>query len=144
MPPTFLTSRGSIAIRQQDNDQASDVDSVTEEGKICMATDSQPHQTILDLQGSDPSVLLEVLRNILPCTSEGDREYIHLISPPAVVLQLVENKNEISTRGMKWKEYSIMFTRDYNAHISTEDWPTLDESFLQQLKLDVYRVSCKL
>ena len=143
MPPTFLTRRESIARSKQDNCQASDIDSTTEEGKICMATDSQPRQTILDLRGSEPSVLLEVLRNILPCTSEGDtEEYIRLISPPAV-LQLIESRNEILSTDMKWKEYSIIFTRDYNAHISTEDWPTLDESFLQQLKLDIYTVTCK-
>lgn len=143
MPPTFLTRRESIAKSKQDICQARDIDSVTEEGKICMATDLQSHQTtILDLQGSQPSVLLEVLRNIIPCTSEGEG-HIHLISPPAVVLQLIESRNEIST-GMKWEEYSIMFTRDYNAHISTEDWPAFDDSFLQQLKLDVYTVTCNL
>jgi len=145
MPPTFLTRRGRIARSEQDSCQASDIDYVTEEGKICMATDWQPHTTILDLQGSEPSVLLEILRNILSCASEEDTEgLIHLISPPAVVLQLVESRSEISTRGMKLDEYSIMFTRDYNAHISTEDWPTLDEYFLHQLKLDVYTVSCNL
>jgi len=145
MPPTFLTRRGSIARSERDSCQANDIDSVTEE-RACMTADSQPHQTtILDHQGSELSVLLEVLRNILPCTNEEDtEEFIHLISPPAVVLQLVESRSETSTRGMKWEEYSIIFTRDYNAHISTEDWPTLDESFLHQLKLDVYTVSCNL
>jgi len=80
--------------------------------------DDSQHQTevIFDLQGANSWVLLELLRNLLPChspdvgdgdtaagklsDSTGDR-FLHLVSPPAVILPLLEEHND-SSATMKW------------------------------------------
>eukprot|EP00571_Detonula_confervacea_P005939 CAMPEP_0172332238 /NCGR_PEP_ID=MMETSP1058-20130122/62333_1 /TAXON_ID=83371 /ORGANISM="Detonula confervacea, Strain CCMP 353" /LENGTH=275 /DNA_ID=CAMNT_0013049517 /DNA_START=1256 /DNA_END=2080 /DNA_ORIENTATION=+ len=105
MPPTFLTrGGGSHTIPKEGTCKASGGDYAEE---TCL--DDSQHQTsvILDLQGADSSVLLEVLRKWLPCpqTRDHDRDtgagklyraddrFLQLVSPPSVMLPLLEEQN---------------------------------------------------
>lgn len=156
MPPSFLTRGRTYTARKESICEASEGDYVEE---TCL--DDLQHQTevILDLQGANSWVLLELLRNLLPCHSpdiddgdtaagklsdSADDRFLYLVSPSAVILPLIEEHNE-SSATMKWAEYSIISHHSHNGHISTEDWPPFDGSvkkFLGQLKLDLYSVSC--
>ncbi len=139
MPATFLTRKRS---RIKSKDEACEVGGGQCAEEKCL--DSSQREVILDLHGADSSVLLKVLREWLPCHGRdvGDSDGLKLVSPPAVILPLAENNN-----GEGWEGYSILSMNDYNGHIhiSTEDWPAFDGSpikFLEQLKLEVYTVSC--
>jgi len=151
MPPTFLT----LGTRK---DGVCDAPGMESGGVTCSGDFQHEIEVILDLQGENSSVLLEVLHKWLPCHSpdisgnsdaakhsdSADDRFLHLVSPPSVVLPLMEECDE-PTATMKWEEYSIILTQDHHGHISTEDWPTFDGSvknFLGQLKLDLYTVSC--
>lgn len=141
MPPTFLTRGGPHTIRKGGTCGASDGEMDDLQNQV---------EVIIDLQGEDSSVLLEVIRELLPCptgkpSSSADDTFLHLVSPPAVILPLLEEQNEPSSAAMKLKEYSVVLFRNHYGHISTEDWPAFDGSmkkFLDKLKLDVYTVSC--
>lgn len=156
MPPTFL-ARTQPSTREEgvcgDREGADNVD------RACLGyARHQRSKLILDLQGADSSVLLEVLRKWIPCpVGDGDTSlqsklsdtidgrFVHLVSPPAVILPLVEECSE-SSATMRWEEYSILLTQDYRGHVSTEDWPSFDgfvKKFLGQLKLGLYTVSCR-
>ena len=156
MPPTFL-ARTQPSIREEgvcgDSEGADNVD------RACVGDSRhQRSKLIFDLQGADSSVLLEVLRKWIPCpVGEGDTSlqskfsdtidgrFVHLVSPPAVILPLVEEYSESSAK-MRWEEYSILLTQYHHGHVSTEDWPVFNGSvkkFLHQLKLDLYIVSCR-
>lgn len=133
MPATFLTrGRSRIGSREEACEVADG--QCTEE----QCLDNRQKEVILDLQGADSSVLLNVLREWLPCRGrdEGDGDIsIQLVSPPAVILPLVKIL----------EEYSFLSMEDYYGHISTEDWPAFDGSaitFLKQFKLELYTVSC--
>jgi hypothetical protein len=140
MPATFLTRERS---RMKSNEEACEVGVGQSTEETCLF--SSQRGVILDLKGADSSVLLEVLREWFPChgrdAANGDAGIL-LVAPPAIILPLVNNNN-----GEEWEEYSILSMKDYHGHIhiSTEDWPAFDGSaikFLEQLKLEVYTVSC--
>lgn len=140
MPATFLT-RGRSRIKSKGEACEVGGGHCTEE--TCLY--SSQSEVILDLQGADSSVLLEVLREWLPChgrDAANEDAGLLLVAPPAVILPLVKNNN-----GEEWEEYSILSMKDYygHTHVSTEDWPAFDGSaikFLELLKLEVYTVSC--
>lgn len=119
MPPTFLT----LGAKENGVWNAAE----TESGGTTCSDDLQ-HETgvTLDLRGTDSPILLEVLRQWLPCDSPhtGGRApgvsklsncagnaFLHLVSPPAVVLPLMEQREfNSSTATMKWQEYLFELT----------------------------------
>jgi phosphatidylinositol glycan class Z len=165
MPPAFLArgdkSKSLLSSPSQCvNDQADASDDTscsdnalkTNENE-CKASSSQ--HILLDLQGNDPPVLLNVLQNYLPCTQtdhEDDHSLrIYLITPFSVVQSLLNVDQRTNTsfeQVSTWEGY--IFRKDYSSphvHVSTEDWPAWDGSilnFLGQLELVVYEVSCIL
>ncbi len=138
LPATFLTRERP---RMKGKDESCEVVSgqCTEEE----FPDIGEREVVLDLQSADASVLLKVIRNWLPCNDqyeESSNLSLQLVSPPSVILPLVSKNSDD-----EWRNYSILSMKDYHGHISTEDWPTFDGSvvkFLEQLKLEVYNVTC--
>ena len=157
MPPTFLMNGRSITAKRNENNRQRNYEDHAKE--TCFDDLQYTTDVILDLQGSESSVLLVALRKWLPCQGHdvGGRDdvvnnnfshikggFLQLVSPPTIIQSLMKEQDESLTT-MKWEEYSILPARDYHAHISTEDWPLFDGSmknFLGQLKLDLYSVSC--
>ncbi|KAL9180374.1 hypothetical protein ACHAXT_008344 [Thalassiosira profunda] len=134
MPPTFLTQKESF--------ERGDAVCGASEGEATCT--NRREGVILDLQGADSSVLLEVLRERLPCPQPEEATVggngIRLLSPISVILPLVGDTAE-----MAWDGYSFTPTQSFRGHISTEDWPAFDglvTKFIDQLKLAVYEVSC--
>jgi hypothetical protein len=138
MPPTFLTREGPRIKREN---EACDVAGRQCSEEKCMNT--KEREVILDLQRADSSILLKVFRTWLPCNDQDVADSdtsLQLVSPPAVILPLATINS-----GEEWSKYSILSLKDYHGHISTEDWPKFDSSvitFLDQLKVEVYTVTC--
>jgi hypothetical protein len=151
MPPTFLTRAG-------DKDWTHKK-SVDEKKKCDVAVGGECDQSrgstrqrkiILDLKGANSSVLLEVLNEWLPChgpnisvEDSNSNHFIQLISIPAVILPLVKKSNGSSA--LLFDAYAITTITSYDNHISTEDWPAFEGSivsFINQLRLDVYIITC--
>lgn len=137
MPPTFLTRQGRAISEEATCKLGESVE------ESCLDNMQHQHEIILDLQGKDQSVLLNVVRKWLPChgtdkpSSGVDDRFVYVVSPPAVILPL--------SRAMAWKNYNIEMTRYHRAHISTEDWPIYNGSvkhFWGNLTLDRYTISC--
>jgi len=143
IPPTFLTRRRLSIERNEGTCK------VNEEETCRDDFEDQNEVIILDLQGEESSVLLDAIRQWMPCPSADDinekanfnnvgGNFLHLYSPPAAMLPLLREQN--------WEEYTITSTtKDYHPHISTEDWPVIDGSisqFMGQLRLSQYSVSC--
>ena len=143
MPPTYLTRKG-YTNGEEANCNVREGEST--DNTTCLSNfQQQTNEVILDLKGSDLSVLLEVLHNWLPCQKlSGGNRSLHIVSPPAVILPLI-HKNDESSVKLFWNEFEFTLSREYHGHVSTEDWPRFDESvqkFIGQLKLDIYVVSC--
>jgi hypothetical protein len=138
LPATFLTRERP---RMKGKDESCEVASGQSTEEECL--DIREREVVLDLQGADASVLLKVFRKWLPCNDqydEGCEPSLQLVSPPAVILPLVRKNSD-----EEWRKYSILSMKDYRGHISTEDWPIFDGSvkkYLEQLKLEVYNVTC--
>ncbi|KAL7431233.1 hypothetical protein ACHAXM_002588 [Skeletonema potamos] len=136
MPPTFLTRGRSLRSM--------------EKGTTCNATDEKiivsgglhtslacDNQVIIDLQGREADVLLEVLQERLPCRHRSD-ETLLLITPDPVMILLTE---------IEWSEYTFASVNGHHPHLSTEDWPVFNgtfRSFVSQMELVTYNVLCKV
>ena len=105
-------------------------------------------QVILDLKDSDSTVLLAMLHKLISCPN-GRRDNdltsmsLYLVSPQAAILPLVDILSETPAK-MIMDEYFLLSTREYQGHVSTENWPEFDSvlKFLGQLKIIVYAISC--
>ncbi len=129
MPPTFLArgrSLGTCSIANYERIR------VSGEKDISLTCDNQ---FIIDLQGKEAEVLLEVLRERLPC-DQRNKESVLLITPAPVMTSLSEKD---------WKEYTFLSVHGHRTHVSTEDWPIFNgtfRSFIDQMELVTYHVSC--
>ena len=113
----------------------------------CSAPSTKQYKNrVLDLQGNEPHVLLNVLQSNLPCTNsigEDNVMPVYLVTPYSIANSL---SNETDPVGFAWQEYN--FTDVYispHVHVSTEDWPNWNGSvitFLNHLQLVVYEVTC--
>ena len=135
MPPTFLTrgrspenmAEGSACIANEERRR------VSAKGDIALACDN--NQIILDLQGREAAVLLDVLHERLPCDQQKE-ESILLVTSVPVMISLAEKK---------WTEYKFLSVHGHRTHVSTEDWPLFNgsfKSFFDQMELVTYRISC--
>ena len=139
MPPTFLASGRSLGnIMEKGGTTTCNANDerrrVSCERDIALACDNQ---VIIDLQGREAQVLLEVLQERLPCHQRTDKSLL-LIAPAPVMISLTEKE---------WREYTFLSVYGHRAHISTEDWPMLNgtfRSFVDQMELVTYNVSCTL
>jgi hypothetical protein len=147
MPPTFLTRAGDKDwTHEKSLDKKKKCDVAV--GEKCDQT--RQRKVILDLKGANLSVLLEVLHEWLPChgpnisvEDSNSNYFLQLISIPAVIQPLVKNSNGSSA--VLFDEYTINTITRYDNHISTEDWPAFEgsiASFINQLRLDVYIITC--
>lgn len=151
MPPTFLTRGDDDWTHEKSVDEKKKCDVAV--GGKCDQSSSSTRLTnmILDLKGAHSSVLLKVLHEWLPChgpnisvEDSNSNHFIQLISIPAVILPLVKKSSGSSTAVM-FDEYIITTITSYDSHISTEDWPAFEGSivsFINQLRLDVYTITC--
>ena len=154
MPPSFLTRQETYSYFQTArisqnyaniNDDGTKSYHNNEIQKQCSAPFTRQYNNrILDLQGNEPNVLLNVLHGKLPCTNGEDNPmHVHLVTPYSVASSL---SNENDSKGFTWQEYR--FTNVYISpcvHVSTEDWPNWNGSavtFLNHLQLVVYEVTC--
>lgn len=155
MPPSFLAREDiysqseAVTIQDQCKSDVAESDSSTSSELLtnqeeCKAATSQPNNIILDLQGSEPSVLLNVLQSYLTC-SENDSS-IYLTTPLAVVASILSDEQH-SQNELTWHGYSFdkVYASPY-VHVSTEDWPKWNGSvvnFVSQLRLVTYEVKCR-
>ncbi|KAL7460816.1 hypothetical protein ACHAXS_001256 [Conticribra weissflogii] len=157
MPPTFLTREERQSSYSCGNcgcnvdGTCTDVLAWTNNGE-CSGGHSRScgMLAILDLQGSNSTKLVSVLEKLLPCTrntqnladagsSYDDMNMIYIVSPPVVVSSL----KGFGRIGLD--TYSFRKLHGYRGHVSTEDWPIFNGtimSFVEDLELAVYRVSC--
>ncbi|KAL7485743.1 hypothetical protein ACHAW6_011345 [Cyclotella cf. meneghiniana] len=162
MPPAFLargdTSKSLLSRPTQcSNGQADASDDTSCSDHSLKTNENECNASsqfiLLDLQGNEPPILLNVLQNHLPCTQtddEGNHSLrLFLITPYSVVQSLLSEDQRTSTsfeHVFPWEGYS--FRKDYSSpyvHVSTEDWPAWDGSipkFLGHLEVGVYEVSC--
>ena len=161
MPPSFLTRGDSFSDRSQE-DVCSEDNKGGSSDNSCSAlplksgigcpqqSQSCGDRTILDLQGSDSTILLEVFRQWLVCPAEntsGVTDKVYVVSPPTVIVPLLEESphNTPSGAHFLWKEYSFKRMYGHHNHVSTEDWPEFKDSVLHfwgQLELAVHEITC--
>lgn len=131
MPPTFLT-RGRVIGNNIEERNTNQGVIVTDDGDISVACENQ---IIIDLQGREMEVLLEVFHERLPCNEITDKSLL-MVTPAAVMATIAEKG---------WNEYTFMSVHGHGTHVSTEDWPVFHGavgSFVSQLELVTYEVSC--
>ena len=136
MPPTFL-SRGRLLSSSDEEDcnscNASDEERIVYgESQISLVCENQ---AIIDLQGREVEVLMEVLKEKLVC-NQTTKESVLLITPAPVMISLAD---------YNWREFTFASVDRHYPHVSTEDWPVMlgtSTGFIDQLELVTHRVSC--
>jgi phosphatidylinositol glycan class Z len=152
MPPSFLArSKTELAEYAPAVQCFTDTDGINTCSNDELETGQQENRlqsenVILDLQGSEPLVLLHVLQSYLTCSAADDSTPIYLTTPLAVANTLNEKQTNQHGNHFSWKEYNFynVYTSPH-VHVSTEDWPRWDGSFLSflsRLRLVSYKVTC--
>jgi phosphatidylinositol glycan class Z len=157
MPPSFLagsnTEQTEFANRQcvidTDGSNTCSTDELGTSQKESRISHLQSDNLILDLQGIEPSVLLHVLQSYLTCSAaDYSSTPIYLITPLAVANSLA-NEKQTNQHGEYFEWHEFNFYKVYRSsyvHVSTEDWPKWDGSFLSfvsQLRLVSYDATCR-
>ncbi|KAL7448925.1 hypothetical protein ACHAWC_001039, partial [Mediolabrus comicus] len=109
MPPTFLTLGRVMGNNKMEGRNTDRGVIVTDDGdNISVGCENQ---IIIDLQGREIQVLLEVLRERLPCHQSTDKSLL-MVTPAAVMVTIAENE---------WNEYIFLSVHGHGTHVSTED-----------------------
>jgi phosphatidylinositol glycan class Z len=138
MPPTFLTR---VRGRNNENMEKENYLCSPYNDRICVSDDGDisiacENQVIIDLQGRDKEVLLEVLEESLSCQQSADNSLL-LVTPASVMVSL-------AGKGMNW--YTFLSIHGHGPHLSTEDLPESDSAIQRlagRLELVTYNVSCR-